>query len=108
MSDAPLTDDARKHLENLRNSLHEAAYEEDDGGNRKYKHEAVEPYVTPILKASGLEGWKFTVWRFQTSLHWEKLPGAVKLFLIRLLSPAAHNTGVPACALRYKPIPKDG
>lgn len=55
MSDTPLSDDARKRLEKLRDSLLDAAYEEDEGGNRKYKHDDVEPYVTPVLEAAGLK-----------------------------------------------------
>ncbi|PYI08866.1 hypothetical protein BO78DRAFT_52244 [Aspergillus sclerotiicarbonarius CBS 121057] len=105
MSDTQLDIEALSRLKALRDFLpefpdekdehghlkHGHLYERDENGNLKYRKDVINPYVEPLLESIGLKGWKYTLWRFQTSFWWEDLPGAVNIVPIRVISPGARS-----------------
>ncbi|KAB8213784.1 hypothetical protein BDV33DRAFT_184023 [Aspergillus novoparasiticus] len=92
MTDTTLNIEATQILGKLAEVLPKIRSSKDERGNQLYDHEDISPYVEPLLDPIGLNGWKYTVWKFYTSFKWCDLPGPVVIIPICDISKSACST----------------
>ncbi|KAJ6159380.1 hypothetical protein N7497_003917 [Penicillium chrysogenum] len=91
MTDLSLDEEAKKLLDALAQALSGITSQNDGKGNLKYELKEVSPFVKPLLKTVGLLDWNFTVWMWNTSFKWKKLPGPVNIIPISNISDSARS-----------------
>ncbi|KAI2734411.1 hypothetical protein DTO013E5_9994 [Penicillium roqueforti] len=91
MTDSSLGEEAKSLLDSLALALSGMKFQDDGKGNLEYEHKEVSPFVKPLLRTVGLPNWNFTVWMWNTSFKWDKLPGPVNIIPICNISDSARS-----------------
>jgi hypothetical protein len=107
MTDSSLGEEAKSLLDALALALSGIKFQDDGKGNLEYEHKEVSPFVKPLLRTVGLpvwlevsmngdlliysQNWNFTVWMWNTSFKWDKLPGPVNIIPICNISDSARS-----------------